>query len=127
MPVTKALGATVILNASEFSALDNGEFLDFGFYDQEQTYGFGFTRVHGETQIEIMVADQSIYDLIEATICFKPDEFSIVFPKGTIKPVDGDDEYHIRYELLSPEKYENALALLRNLLKGQSNVELECS
>ena len=65
------------LNATNFDASDNGEFLQFGFNDHEKEYGFGFSRLHNEDRIEMMVADQSVYDLERAEISFKPDRFTI--------------------------------------------------
>ena len=115
------------LKASDFSASDNGEFIDFGFYDKDLTYGFGFSRIHGDKRIGMMVADQSIYDLTEAEIRFTPYEFSIELQKGTIKPIDGDDVYHISYGTLSSDIYQRSLALLKNLLKDKSSVLLRCT
>jgi hypothetical protein len=85
----------VELTATDFTALDNGEFLDFGFYDQTKTYGFGFTRLHGDVRIELMVADQSVYDLNNANMSFHPDYFEITLPQGTIKKEGGEDYYLI--------------------------------
>jgi hypothetical protein len=117
----------VKLKATKFSAADNGEFLDFGFYDHHRTYGFGFTRSHGDNRIELMIADQSVYDLVEAKITFQFDRFEIELPKGTIRTEDGEDQYLITYKELSRERYNEALDLLRAILEVNPNVLLQHS
>lgn len=112
------------LAATEFHASDNGEFLDFGFYDHDKLYGFGFTRLHGEHRIELMVADQSVYDLEQAEIWFATEGFEIRLPPGTINKRDGDDHYTISYDEMSEEVFEKGLHLLRQIVEGHPKIRL---
>ncbi len=108
------------LTATEFDVADNGEFLTFGFYDNERLYGFGFSRVHGENRIEMMIADQSVYDLEQADIRFSKDLFEISLPSGTIDSLDGDDHYKISYKEMSQEVFERSLRYLQRIISGHS-------
>lgn len=115
------------LSATQIDAGDSGELLHFGFYDSELTYGVGLTKFHEENRIELMVADQSVYDLEDAKIIFKPEYFELNLKKGTIREIDGEDNYLIRYSKMENEIYFERLKYLKQIVEGREDIELEHS
>ncbi len=117
------------LNATQVES-QNGEkhLLSFGFYDENQTYGVGFSADEwDENRIELMVADQSVYDLKNASILFTPKYFQLTLEIGTIRENDGEDLYQIYYEELSAEKYLSMKIALLEILKGRKDIEVKYS
>ena len=112
------------LNASHFTYFDNVEFLEFAFYDEDKAYGISFTRLHGDQRVELMVSDQSLYDLEKAEISFRPAEFEISLPVGTIRNEDGEDWYKVSYQIMSDEEYEKALSFLKGIIQSKSDIRL---
>ena len=93
-----------------------------GFWDDNQTYGVGFSVDDDDTsRVELMVSDQSVYDLKIADIYFSPGYFELILPKETINILDGDDVYQIYYSKLSDEKYslmKDAMITIFDRLEG---------
>ena len=102
--------------ATDIDSEDNGELISFGFYSHDITYGLGLSRLHSEGRIELMVADQSVYDLKKADITFLKDAFKMTLPSGTIKEIDGDDYYKITYEPVDNSNYHIYLNHLKAIL-----------
>ncbi len=113
--------------ATDIGSEDNGELISFGFYSYEITYGLGFSRFHSEARIELMVADQSVYDLEKAKIIFQNDTFEMTLPPGTIKEIDGDDYYKITYDLIDGANYKTYLNHLKAILSVNNHVSLSRS
>ena len=107
------------LNATEVQSEDSErQLLSFGFYDESQTYGVGLIQDEwDENRIELMVADQSVYDFKNASILFTPKYFELALEKGTIRESDGEDLYQIYYEELSAKQYGSMRVTLLKILK----------
>ena len=110
--------------ADHIGSENNAENVSFGFYSNERMYGVGFCRIHSENRIELMVADQSVYDLKQAEIIFFENSFELKLPKGTIKNSDGDDYYKINYSNLKKNEYQSYLIDLKAILEVNRNVDL---
>jgi hypothetical protein len=117
----------VEFKATDIGSEDNGELISFGFYNHEITYGLGFSRFNSEARIELMVADQSVYDLGKAEIIFKKDAFELTLPSGSIKEIDGDDYYKITYDLIDDINYNVYLNHLKAILSVNKHVSLSHS
>jgi hypothetical protein len=117
----------VEFKATDIDSEDNGELISFGFYSHEITYGLGFSRFHSEARIELMVADQSVYDLEKAEIIFLNDAFEIILPPSTIKEIDGDDYYKITYDPIDDFNYRINLNHLKKILSDNKRVSLSHS
>lgn len=120
------------LNATEYVAHDNGELYEFAFYDENALepgigFGLGFTRLHGQKDIELMLADQSIYDLKDARIEFHPTVFKLGLPQGSISPCDGGNEFEVVYEKLNADKYRDMLHYLKKILADRADIDLKHS
>lgn len=117
------------LNASQIhSENDESQLLSFGFYDENQIYGVGLIQDEWDKKrIELMVADQSVYDLKNASISFTPEYFELTLEDGTISENDGEDLYQIYYEELSKEKYNQMKQTLIEILKERSDIEVNYS
>ena len=117
------------LHATEVQALDEERsLLSFGFWDENQTYGVGFSEDDWDhNRIELMVSNQSVYDLEDASILFTPEYFELKLKDGTIRKTDGEDQYKIYYEKLSNEKYNHMKKVLTKLIEGRDDIKVQYS
>ena len=71
------------LSASAVAINDPG-LIAVSFYDRKRLYGVTLSAVPGQDGIELMVADQSCYQMKSARIELRDGRFRLTLPPGTI-------------------------------------------
>ena len=117
------------LYATDISSTDGiNQLLSFALWDEKQFYGIGFIKDETDkNRIELMVSDQSVYDLKDASILFAADYFELRLKDGTIRSADGEDIYQIYYERLTNEKYRQMKRVLMELTEQRDDIKVEYS
>ena len=108
-------------------AFKNGDLIVVSFYDQQQLYGVSLSRELGQPGIELMVADQSCYELSSGQVQLSKDKMHLMLPPGTIDRVDGEDEYVVRFTECTSAEYDTLHSHLREILEGNDHVVLRCA
>ena len=94
------------------------------FYDQQKSYGFTISRHPDDTEIVIMVADQSCYRPDEIFVHLWPGCLHATLPAGTIDSVDGgEDTFKIEYDC-SDDEYPKMVGVMKQLFTGKSGLRI---
>jgi len=120
---------TMKLYATDITATDGiNQLLSFALWDEKQFYGIGFIKDElDKNRIELMVSDQSVYDLKDASILFTAEYFELKLKDGTIRATDGEDIYQIYYERLTNQKYSEMKSVLTKLMELREDIKVEYS